>query len=66
MAWDHNLSCIDCKEELINVARNHKLYRNAAALDRLNAFMYKHADHHLIYDADDDWSRVPGAQHFNE
>ncbi len=61
MGWDHSLSCVDCKERLINVGRNCKLYRDVEALDRLDSFMYKHADHHLIYDADDDWVRVPDA-----
>ena len=62
MGWDHSLSCMDCKEELINVGRNRKLLRDEEALNRLDAFMYKHADHQLIYDADDNWKRVSGAR----
>ena len=62
MGWDHSLSCKDCKEELINVGRNLKLCRDEGSLNRLSAFMGEHADHHLIYDADDMWVRVPGAK----
>lgn len=62
MGWDHSLSCVDCKEELINVARNTKLYRDKDALDALDAFLYKHADHRLIFSADDNWARVADAK----
>jgi hypothetical protein len=58
MGWDHSLSCADCKEELPNVGRNTKLYRGKDSLDQLEAFINKHADHRLIYAADDNWSRV--------
>ncbi len=62
MGWDHSLSCGDCKEELINVGRNRKLYRDEESLNQLEAFINKHADHHLIYAADDNWSRVANAE----
>jgi hypothetical protein len=62
MGWDHSLSCADCKEELPNVGRNCKLYRGQDSLNQLEAFINKHADHHLIYAADDNWIRVRGAK----
>ena len=58
MGIDHSLSCKDCKEELMNVARNNKLYRDKNSLDLLQSFLNKHADHDLIFDADDNWIRV--------
>ncbi len=61
MGWDHSLSCVDCKKKISNAGRNRNLYRDEESLNRLSIFMYNHADHHLIYDADDDWVRVPGA-----
>jgi len=58
MGWDHSLICIDCKEE-ITPARNRKLYRDERNLMALDAFLMKHADHHLLFEADDNWNRAP-------
>ena len=62
MGIDHSLSCIDCREEIINVGRKFTLVRDNHSLDVLEAFLNKHADHRLIYDADDDYARVPDAK----
>jgi hypothetical protein len=65
MGWDHSLSCKECKERLI-VARNKKLYRDKKDIDLLEKFLIKHADHDLIFNADDTWVRVPGCTLFKE
>lgn len=65
MGWDHSLSCKECRERL-NIARNSKLYREKDAIDLLEKFLIKHADHDLIFDGDDNWSRVPGCTIFKE
>jgi len=64
MGWDHDLICVDCQEGLC-IARNKHLYRQPEALDELEAFLEKHADHALIYEADDNWSRCPDARPFD-
>lgn len=65
MGIDNDISCEDCKERLC-CARNGKLSRSSDALDLLDAFLARHADHHLIFDADDYWLRVPDAKDFQE
>jgi hypothetical protein len=61
---DHSLSCKNCREELFNVSRNRHLNRDKESLDLLEAFLIKHADHELIFDADDNWVRVHGCTQF--
>ncbi|MDD5649317.1 MAG: hypothetical protein PHF86_02715 [Candidatus Nanoarchaeia archaeon] len=63
MGWDHNISCKECKETVC-IARNKKLYRDDESLDRLEAFLNKHADHELIFAADDDYPRVDDCDQF--
>ena len=58
MGRDHSLSCRSCKEKLLNVARNNKLNKDKDSLELLQTFLNKHADHDLVFDADDDWVRV--------
>lgn len=64
MGQDHGLSCKECKEKLRNLCRNEKLNRDNETLDNLEAFLKKHADHELIYDADDNWVRVDNCTTF--
>ena len=64
MGWDHSISCKECKERIPNVARNRKLYRDNDSLDKLEAFLNKHADHELIFNADDDYQRVEDCTYF--
>jgi hypothetical protein len=66
MGWDHALSCRECRETLLNVARNQKLCKDDNSLDKLESFLNKHADHELVFNADDDWVRVPGAVPFEK
>jgi hypothetical protein len=64
MGVDHDLYCLDCKEELCNVARNWRLRRDKESLDALEEFLVKHADHRLLFPNDDQWIRVPGVTEF--
>jgi hypothetical protein len=57
MGWDHSLSCKDCRECIV-IARNSKLYKDKDSIDDLEEFLVKHADHDLIFDADDNYVRV--------
>ena len=57
MGWDHSLSCKKCREKLL-VARNEKLYKDEKSIKNLEEFLVKHADHDLVFDADDNWVRV--------
>jgi hypothetical protein len=63
MGWDHSLSCKECREKLI-IARNNKLYKEPKNIVALEQFLVKHADHELIFDADDNWVRVPDCTFF--
>jgi hypothetical protein len=63
MGIDHSLSCKECKERLV-LARNFKLYKSEENINNLEKFLVKHADHELIFDADDTWVRVEGCTVF--
>ena len=65
MGCDHHLSCKDCKEKII-IARNENLYRDKRDIDLLEFFLVKHADHDLVFDADDDWVRVDDCKYLDE
>ena len=65
MGWDHSLSCKLCKEYLI-IARNKKLNKDENSIILLEKFLNKHADHELIFDADDNWIRVEDCTIFKE
>lgn len=61
MGTDISMVCIECNDVLYNVARNTRLNRSATSLAELEAFLFKHADHHLCFPADDNWNRMkPG------
>jgi len=57
MGTDNSLYCKDCKRRIV-IARNGRLIRGGIYLDQANAFLAIHAEHHLIYAADDDWPRI--------
>jgi len=65
MGWDHSLSCKDRKEKLL-VARNEKLYKDEKSIKNLEEFLVKHADHDLVFDADDNWVRVLNCTQFEK